>query len=108
LDRRRWSHFIENDPESDFKMVYYNSDGSQSTMCGNGGRCLVAFAKKLKTIGNSATFNAVDGLHHATIKDDGIVSLQMIDVLIKKRSRLYFSGYGFSTSCSDSGRFITM
>jgi diaminopimelate epimerase len=84
-DRRRWSHFIRNDPESDFKMVYYNSDGSQSTMCGNGGRCLVAFAKKLKTIGNSARFNAVDGLHHATIKDDGIVSLQMIDVLnIKK------------------------
>jgi diaminopimelate epimerase len=40
---------------------------------------------KLKTIGNSARFNAVDGLHHATIKDDGIVSLQMIDVLnIKK------------------------
>jgi diaminopimelate epimerase len=35
--------------------------------------------QKLKTI--SATFNAVDGLHHATIKDDGIVSLQMIDVL---------------------------
>jgi diaminopimelate epimerase len=34
-----------------------------------------------KTIENSATFNAVDGLHHATIKDDGIVSLQMIDVL---------------------------
>jgi diaminopimelate epimerase len=50
-------------------------------LCVNGGRCLVAFAKKLKTIGNSATFNAVDGLHHATIKDDGIVSLQMIDVL---------------------------
>jgi diaminopimelate epimerase len=41
---------------------------------------------KLKTIGNSARFNAVDGLHHATIKDDGIVSLQMIDVLnIKKK-----------------------
>jgi diaminopimelate epimerase len=72
-------------------------------MCGNGGRCLVAFAKKLKTIGNSARFNAVDGLHHATIKDDGIVSLQMIDVLNIKKSRLYFSGYGFSTSCSDSG-----
>jgi hypothetical protein len=58
-----------------------------------------------KTVGNSARFNAVDGLHHATIKDDGIVSLQMIDVLNIKRSRLYFSGYGFSTSCSDSGGF---
>jgi diaminopimelate epimerase len=39
---------LENDAETDFKMVYYNSDGNQSTMCGNGGRCLVAFAKKLK------------------------------------------------------------
>jgi diaminopimelate epimerase len=96
---------LENDPESDFKMVYYNSDGSQSTMCGNGGRCLVAFAKKLKTIGNSARFNAVDGLHHATIKDDGIVSLQMIDVLnIKKEVDYTFLDTG-SPSCSDSGGF---
>jgi hypothetical protein len=60
--------------------------------------------RQIKNDWNSATFNAVDGLHHATIKDDGIVSLQMIDVLNIK-SRLYFSGYGFSTSCSDSGRF---
>jgi diaminopimelate epimerase len=36
---------LENDAETDFKMVYYNSDGNLSTMCGNGGRCLVAFAK---------------------------------------------------------------
>ena len=37
---------LENDATTDFKMVYYNSDGNQSTMCGNGGRCLVAFAKQ--------------------------------------------------------------
>ena len=71
---------LENDPEANFKMVYYNSDGNQSSMCGNGGRCLVAFAKKLNVIQNSATFNAVDGLHHATVSEDGTVSLQMIDV----------------------------
>ena len=71
---------LENDPETDFKMVYYNSDGNQSSMCGNGGRCLVAFAKKLQVIENQATFIAIDGLHHATIGDDGLVSLQMIDV----------------------------
>ncbi|PKH66174.1 diaminopimelate epimerase [Flavobacterium sp. ALD4] len=86
---------LENDSESDFKMVYYNSDGSQSTMCGNGGRCLVAFAKKLNVIGNSTTFNAVDGLHHATVSEDGIVSLQMIDVLnIKKESYYTFLDTG--------------
>jgi diaminopimelate epimerase len=71
---------LENDSESDFKMVYYNSDGNQSTMCGNGGRCLVAFAKKLQIIDNSTSFMAVDGIHHATISDDNIVSLQMKNV----------------------------
>ena len=71
---------LENDTETDFRMVYYNSDGNQSSMCGNGGRCLVAFAKKLNVIENSTTFIATDGLHHATISADGLVSLQMIDV----------------------------
>ncbi|PWA04169.1 diaminopimelate epimerase [Flavobacterium psychrotolerans] len=71
---------LENDVDTDFRMVYYNSDGNQSSMCGNGGRCLVAFAKKLHVIQNQTTFIATDGLHHATISEDGIVSLQMIDV----------------------------
>lgn len=82
---------LENDPEANFKMVYYNSDGNQSTMCGNGGRCLVAFAKKLKMIDNEATFNAIDGLHHASVAQDGIVSLQMIDVVEIKET----PGYSF-------------
>lgn len=71
---------LENDSETDFKMVYYNSDGNQSSMCGNGGRCLVAFAKDMKVIENATTFIATDGLHHASFEDDGNVSLQMIDV----------------------------
>ena len=71
---------LEKDLETDFKMVYYNSDGNESSMCGNGGRCLVAFAKKLSVINSTTTFIATDGLHHATISDKGLVSLQMIDV----------------------------
>ena len=71
---------LENDIQTDFKMVYFNSDGNQSSMCGNGGRCIVAFAKKLNIIQNQATFMAVDGLHHATINENEIVSLQMKNV----------------------------
>lgn len=71
---------LENDNSTDFRMVYYNSDGNESSMCGNGGRCLVAFAKKMNVINNETTFIATDGLHHATISENGIVSLQMKDV----------------------------
>ena len=70
---------LENHPTSDFKMVYYNADGNESTMCGNGGRCLVAFAKQLGVITDKAIFEAIDGMHHARI-ENGIVRLQMQDV----------------------------
>ena len=86
---------LENDTDTDFKMVYYNSDGNQSSMCGNGGRCLVAFAKDLSVIKDSCTFIATDGLHHASVANDGIVSLQMIDVTnIKKESDYTFMNTG--------------
>jgi len=70
---------LENDSETDFRMVYYNADGNESTMCGNGGRCLVAFAKQLGIIDVQTTFIATDGLHKATI-DNEFVALHMIDV----------------------------
>lgn len=70
---------LENDLDYDFRMVYYNSDGNLGSMCGNGGRCLVAFARNLGVIEETATFIASDGPHFANVFD-GIVSLQMKDV----------------------------
>lgn len=86
---------LENHADFDFKMVYYNSDGNESSMCGNGGRCLVAFAKQMGVVKNKAKFEAFDGYHFATIDDEGIVALQMKDVdAIKNESNYTFLNTG--------------
>lgn len=73
---------LENSDSYDFRMVYYNSDGSGGMMCGNGGRCIVAFAADSGL--ESFEFEAADGYHKAEIlSDDGVVKtvrLKMSDV----------------------------
>jgi diaminopimelate epimerase len=64
----------------DFEMTYYNSDGNQSTMCGNGARCLVKFAYHRGIVRSAYHFIAIDGEHQAEIASNGIVSIQMQDV----------------------------
>jgi diaminopimelate epimerase len=67
-----------------FEMIYYNADGGLGSMCGNGGRCAVAFAQYLKLIDTSCTFKAYDGMHQAKVwpndKLNNTVTLQMADV----------------------------
>lgn len=72
--------------DCDFRMEYYNSDGSGGMMCGNGGRCIVAFAAYLGIVpadGKTYVFEAADGLHTGEILSgsgaDGIVRIKMID-----------------------------
>jgi diaminopimelate epimerase len=73
-------------PGYDFEMKYYNADGRESTLCGNGSRCLVKFAWHLGLHKDIYRFLATDGPHEAEIDDHGIVSLHMNDVVAVRQS----------------------
>ncbi len=64
----------------DFEMIYFNADGKEGSMCGNGGRCLVKFAFDMGMRKSDFVFLATDGEHIAEINEQGIVSLKMINV----------------------------
>ena len=71
---------LNNHEGYDFEMKYYNADGRESSMCGNGGRCLVKFASDIGIIKSEYKFIAIDGQHRASINTDGTISLKMNDV----------------------------
>lgn len=80
--------------EDDFQMVYFNADGRESTMCGNGGRCVVDFAKQLNLIEKKTVFSAIDGKHKAEV-ENGQVNLQMQDVDgVENTNETYFLNTG--------------
>ena len=80
---------LRKNDEYDFEMIYFNSDGSSATFCGNGGRCIVAFARKLGIIERKCRFKAADGDHTATIVSHNdhelMVRLQMRDAIIYEK-----------------------
>ena len=85
---------LQNNKGFDFEMVYFNADGKPGSMCGNGGRCTVAFAHSLGLIKNKTKFIAVDGIHEAVIQKE-IVSLKMVNVKgIEKIGNSFFVNTG--------------
>ncbi|MFN3528399.1 MAG: diaminopimelate epimerase [Bacteroidia bacterium] len=72
---------INKHDQYDFEMIYINADGREGSMCGNGGRCAVAFASKLGLFEGGCSFLAVDGVHTGSIEGD-IVALGMIDTVL--------------------------
>ncbi len=91
-------------PGYDFKMVYYNSDGQISSMCGNGGRCIASFANQLG-LGSNGRFNflAVDGPHEAIVSGDR-VELRMQDV---KRIESTGDAFFLNTGSPHYVKFVT-
>ncbi len=86
---------LRNSERSDFQMLYFNADGHPGSLCGNGSRCAYAFAYKHGLVGRVGTFEASDGLHKAFISDDGLVSMEMSDVLqIEKQDAALFLNTG--------------
>lgn len=86
---------LENSSSLDFNMRYFNSDGNESTMCGNGGRCITLFANNIGLIKESTHFMGVDGEHSAIIEKDGLINLKMKDVKgIEKGENYYFLNTG--------------
>jgi len=71
---------LENSPSADFYMRYYNSDGNESTMCGNGGRCITLFARNIGLIDSSTRFIGIDGEHQAYFESPNTINLKMQDV----------------------------
>jgi len=71
---------LQNKEGYDFEMKYFNADGAEGSMCGNGGRCIVQFALDVNIIQGKTYFLASDGAHDAIITNSGLIELKMKDV----------------------------
>jgi len=71
---------LEESKHFNFTMRYFNADGREGTMCGNGGRCITAFANRLGIFSTECTFESIDGAHVASILSNGEIRLKLIDV----------------------------
>jgi diaminopimelate epimerase len=71
---------LNSKPGFDFEMIYFNADGKQGSMCGNGGRCIIKFASMLGIKKTKYLFSAFDGPHEGEIDFNGEIRLKMHDV----------------------------
>lgn len=84
---------LQNLENYSFEMVYFNSDGAKSSMCGNGGRCIAQFAHELGLPGHTYSFLAIDGAHEAEVGE--VVRLKMGDVAqVDRKGNDYFADTG--------------
>lgn len=72
--------YINNHPNLDFEMKYFNSDGKEAEMCGNGARCIIGYALQKGIISDSTHFQAIDGEHHGWVLSEDQYRIKMVDV----------------------------
>lgn len=80
---------IKDHKKLDFEMIYYNSDGLKSSMCGNGARCAVAYAYERNICSREASFMTYDGVHRGFVLSNSIIKLSFKDI-----SRVEENNYG--------------
>lgn len=94
---------LENEANYAFRMVYYNADGKEGSMCGNGGRCIAKFSLDLGvTPTHQAVFIAVDGEHEFEYKNK-LIKLKMIDV---KEIHRYENDFVLNTGSPHYVKFV--
>ena len=95
---------LEGGGHADLRMRYYNADGNEGTMCGNGGRCFTAFAHQLELTGTETRFDGIDGAHLSSILPNGHIRLKLKDVSgVKKLD----DGYLLDTGSPHFVKFVT-
>ncbi|TRZ69557.1 MAG: diaminopimelate epimerase [Bacteroidetes bacterium] len=99
--------FLDNKDGFDFSLKYFNSDGNESTMCGNGGRCITMFAHELGIINSTTRFIATDGPHDAEILS---YSTERCDVKLKMKDtrpgQISGDGYFIDTGSPHFVKFV--
>jgi len=95
---------LEDSPQYDFKMCYYNADGFEGTMCGNGGRCITAYARQLGVVKMETTFEEIYGIHQASLMPNGEIRLKLNDV---DGIRWIEDGYLLNTGSPHFVKFVT-
>ena len=95
---------LQESEQYEFKMRYYNADGFEGSMCGNGGRCITAFARRLGIISMDSTFEGIDGMHTSALMPNGEIRLKLNDV---DGIRWIEDGYFLDTGSPHFVKFVT-
>lgn len=94
--------------ESSFSMQYYNSDGKLASLCGNGSRCITAFAYYLGISDTHIRFEAFDGIHTARIIEQKSATEWEIEIEMRLNSavQIFEDGYFLDTGSPHFVQFV--